>query len=40
MSLSSMITSVTLGEMRIASCCAPLSVRPRTITYEALMVML
>ena len=36
MSLSSMITSETLGEMRIASICAPFSAKPRMITYEAL----
>ena len=32
MSLSSITTSFTLGEMRIASCFAPLSTRLRTIT--------
>jgi hypothetical protein len=40
MSLSSMITSLTVGEMRIASICAPFSVKPRMITYGAFTVML
>src|SRR5688572_20821276 len=40
MSLSSITTFVTFGEMRIASCFAPLNVRPRTITYDALTVTL
>ena len=35
MSLSSITTSLTSGDTRMASCCAPRSVRPRTITYEA-----
>src|SRR6185436_20984408 len=40
MSLSSMTTSLTFGEMRIACCAAPLNVKPRRITYEALIVTL
>jgi hypothetical protein len=40
MSLSSMITSVTLAEMRIASWRAPVSLKPRRITYEALITTL